>query len=109
MDQQVRVLPDDNGVRVIVCAGEFDQETLGPLKAACTAAANDPTVRRVVLDVTAITFADSSMLNTMLLLLRAGRLVLAGPMPTQLGRLLDITQARELFPTADTVDAARTL
>ncbi|MFJ9080078.1 hypothetical protein ACIRO3_33300 [Streptomyces sp. NPDC102278] len=65
--------------------------------------------RRVVLDVTATTFADSSMLNTMLLLLRAGRLVLAGPMPTKLGRLLDITQARELFPTADTVDAARTL
>ncbi|MFJ5811241.1 hypothetical protein [Streptomyces sp. NPDC093093] len=38
MEQQVRVLPDDDGVRVIVCAGEFDADTLGPLEAASTLA-----------------------------------------------------------------------
>ncbi|MCX5079366.1 STAS domain-containing protein [Streptomyces sp. NBC_00513] len=109
MEQQVRVLPDENGVRVIVCVGDFDAETLGSLKAASTAAIDDPRVRRIVLDVGAITFADSSMLNVMILLLNTGRLVLAGTVPPQLGRLLDVTQAGQLFTTADTVEAARVL
>ncbi|MER6522053.1 STAS domain-containing protein [Streptomyces sp. NPDC001553] len=109
VEQQVRVLPDDNGVRVIVCAGDFDAETLGGLKAASTAAIDDPGVRRIVLHVTGVTFADSSMLNVMILLLNTGRLVLAGTVPPQLGRLLDVTQAGQLFTTADTVEAARNL
>ncbi|MFF3431468.1 STAS domain-containing protein [Streptomyces sp. NPDC002602] len=109
VEQQVRVQPDDNGVRVIVCAGEFDAETLGPLNTAATRAIDDPQVKRIVLDVTDIRFADSTMLNVMLLLLHTGRLVLAGTVPPQLGRLLDVTGARELFPTADTVESARAL
>lgn len=109
VEQQVRVLPDDSGVRVIVCAGEFDAESLGGLKAAATAAIDDPGARRIVLDVTDVTFADSSMLNVMILLLRTGRLVLAGTMPPQLSRLLNLTGAGPLFPTADTVEAARVL
>ncbi|MEU9032692.1 STAS domain-containing protein [Streptomyces sp. NPDC048383] len=109
MAQLVQVLPDEDGVRVIVCRGEFDQDTLGPLKEAGTAAANDPGVRRIILDVTAVTFADSSMLNLMLLLLRTGRLVLAGPLPDRLGRLLDITEARTLFTTTDSIQEARAL
>ncbi|MFJ5811141.1 STAS domain-containing protein [Streptomyces sp. NPDC093093] len=109
MEQQVRVLPDENGVRVLVCAGDFDAETLGGLKVASTAAIDDPGVRRIVLDVTGVTFADSSMLNVMILLLNTGRLVLAGTVPPQLGRLLDVTQAGQLFTTADTVETARGL
>lgn len=49
------------------------------------------------------------MLNVMILLLRTGRLVLAGTMPPQLSRLLNLTGAGPLFPTADTVEAARVL
>ncbi len=109
MEQQVQVQSDEDGVRVIVCGGEFDQDTLNPLEQACTAAADDPGVRRIVLDVTEVTFADSSMLNLMLLVRRTGRLVLAGPLPHQLSRLLDLTEARDLFPTAESIDAARTL
>ncbi|MGW7319613.1 STAS domain-containing protein [Streptomyces sp. NPDC054865] len=109
MDQRVQVLPDVDGVRVIVCGGEFDQDTLGPLKEAGTAAVEDPGVRRIVLDVTAVDFADSSMLNLMLLWRRSGRLVLAGPVPDRLGRLLDVTEARALFITADGLEAAREL
>lgn len=48
------------------------------------------------------------MLNLMLILLRACRLALAGPVPPRLGRVLDLTQARDLFPTADGIDAAGT-
>ncbi|MEU9235587.1 STAS domain-containing protein [Streptomyces subrutilus] len=109
MEQQVQVLPDEGGVRVIVCGGEFDQDTLGPLREACAAAADDPGVRRIVLDVAKVTFVDSSMLNQMLLVRRTGRLVLAGPLPHQLDRLLDLTAARDLFATVEGIDAARTL
>ncbi|MFD9359971.1 STAS domain-containing protein [Streptomyces sp. NPDC060031] len=109
MEQQVQVLPDEDGVRVIVCAGEFDQDTLGPLKTASTKAAYDPGVRRIVLDITAVTFADSVTLSLMLHLLRTGRLVLAGPVPPRLDRLLDLTETRDLFPTADGIEAARIL
>ncbi|MFD3807803.1 STAS domain-containing protein [Streptomyces sp. NPDC058611] len=109
MEQQVRVEPDVGGVRVIVCAGEFDQDTLEPFRAVGTAAAADPEVRRIVLDLRRVSFADSSMLNQMLMLLRTGRLVLAGPVPHQLDRLLLLTQARDLFTIADGVEAARTL
>ncbi|MFD3875748.1 STAS domain-containing protein [Streptomyces sp. NPDC058623] len=109
MEQVVRVLPDEDGVRVIVCGGEFDQDTLGPLREVATAAVDDPGVRRIVLDVTEVTFADSSMLNLMLLLLRSGRLVLAGPVPDRLGMLLDLTEVRALFTTTDGTEAARGL
>ncbi|MET9700894.1 STAS domain-containing protein [Streptomyces sp. NPDC006529] len=109
MEQQVTVLPDEGGVRVIVCEGEFDQDTLRPLKAAGAEAAADPGLRRIVLDVSKIAFGDSSLLNAMLMLLRSGRLVLAGPVPGQLDRLLEITQSRPLFTTADSIEAARAL
>ncbi|MCX5078629.1 STAS domain-containing protein [Streptomyces sp. NBC_00513] len=110
MEQQVLVLPDEgDGVRVIACVGEFDQDTLGSFRQAGNPAVADPAVRRIVLDVSRLTFADSSMLNEMLRLLRSGRLVLAGPLPPGLRRVLELTQAGPLFPVADSVEVARTL
>ncbi|WP_150521109.1 STAS domain-containing protein [Streptomyces subrutilus] len=96
-------------MRVIVCVGEFDQDTLGPLREAGAAAVADPSIRRTVLDVSRAAFADSAMLNQMLRLLRHGRLVLAGPLPGSLARTWEVTEADRLFPTADGVDAARAL
>ncbi|MFF3017200.1 STAS domain-containing protein [Streptomyces sp. NPDC057939] len=109
MEQWVRVLPDEDDVRVIMCAGDFDQDTLQPLDRACANAADDPGVRRIVLDVTRITFADSSMLNLLIRMLRTGRLVVAGPVPPRLERLLELTQVRDLLPTAEGIAAARAL
>ncbi|MFE2922164.1 STAS domain-containing protein [Streptomyces goshikiensis] len=109
MEQQVQAFPDEDGIRVIVCTGEFDQDTIAPLKAACAAAVDDPRVRRIVLDISALAFADSSMLNLMLRVRASGRLVLAGPLPRQLARILDLTSARELFAMADGIGAARAL
>ncbi|MFF4321377.1 STAS domain-containing protein [Streptomyces sp. NPDC001568] len=110
MEQDVLVLPDEgDGVRVIVCSGEFDQGTLEPLRQACAPAVADPAVRRIVLDVSRIAFAGCSMLNTMLYLLRSGRLVLAGPLPRSLARVLELTQADRLFTVAAGVEEARTL
>ncbi|MEU9032584.1 hypothetical protein AB0D46_34780 [Streptomyces sp. NPDC048383] len=62
-----------------------------------------------MLDVSGVAFADSSMLNLMLLLRRTDHLVLAGPLPSQPARLLDITQARALFTLAEGIEAARAL
>ncbi|MFD9381080.1 STAS domain-containing protein [Streptomyces sp. NPDC059999] len=110
VEQEVLVLPDEgDGVRVIVCAGEFDQETLEAFRKAGNPAVADPAVRRIVLDVSRLTFADSSMLNGMLRLLRSGRLVLAGPLPASLERVFELTGAGSLFPIAESVEAARIL
>ncbi|MGW6824247.1 STAS domain-containing protein [Streptomyces sp. NPDC055005] len=108
-EQQLLTLPDQNdAIRVIVCAGEFDQRTLGPLHEAGNAALTDPTIQRIVLDVSRITFADSSMLNEMFRLRRAGDLVLVGPLPPSLARVLELTQAFPLFHITHTIDEART-
>ncbi|MFF3013872.1 STAS domain-containing protein [Streptomyces sp. NPDC057939] len=109
-EQQVLVLPDrHDGVRVIVCAGEFDQRTLGPLSTVGAGALAESAVSRIVLDVSRVTFADSSMLNEMFRLRRGSSLVLVGPLPATLDRVLELTQARELFRIADDIEAARTL
>ncbi|MEU9031201.1 STAS domain-containing protein [Streptomyces sp. NPDC048383] len=97
MEQRVEVRPDEAGVRVIMCAGEFDQDTIGPLRAAADAALADPAVRRIALDVTGVEFADSTFLNLLLRLRRTGRLVLIGPTPHRLNRVFDLTQAGDLF------------
>ncbi|MFD9380838.1 STAS domain-containing protein [Streptomyces sp. NPDC059999] len=110
MEQEVLVLPDEgDGVRVIACVGEFDQDTLEAFRRAANAAVADPALRRIVLDVSRLTFADSSMLNEMLRLLRSGRLVLAGPLPASLERVFELTGVGSLFPTAHSLGAARTL
>ncbi|GHI90410.1 STAS domain-containing protein [Streptomyces xanthophaeus] len=105
--QQVLALPDRNdGARVIVCAGEFDQRTLAAVEEAGAAAIDDPDIRRIVLDISRVTFADSSMLNEMFRLRRNSNLVLVGPLPTSLARVLELTQARALFHVADSIEAA---
>ncbi|MFE9561976.1 STAS domain-containing protein [Streptomyces sp. NPDC006487] len=103
------VSPDIDGARVITCTGEFDQDTLEPLRQAIAGALADP-VRTIVLDVSTITFADSSMLNELIRLWRTGRpMVLAGPLNPQMARLFELTSADQLFVIADSVEAALTL
>ncbi|MER6639682.1 hypothetical protein ABT285_29620 [Streptomyces microflavus] len=56
-----------------------------------------------------MSFADPSMLHLIIHMLHTGPLVLAGPVPLQLGRILDLTKLRDVLPTADGIDVARTL
>ncbi|MCX4776164.1 STAS domain-containing protein [Streptomyces sp. NBC_01264] len=110
MEQLVTVLPDVEGVRVIACAGEFDQDTLEPFSRAVDLAVADPTVRTIVVDVSQVTFADSSMLNALMCLRGTGsRLILSGPIPARLARLFELTSAGQIFTIVDSVDAARAL
>ncbi|MFF1414773.1 STAS domain-containing protein [Streptomyces sp. NPDC058289] len=110
MEQVVTALPDHDGVRVIFCAGEFDQDSLDPFSQAAEEAVADPTVRRIVLDLSQVAFADSSMLNELVRLRRTGHpLVLAGPLAPQLSRLFELTSAHQIFTITDSIDEARAL
>jgi anti-anti-sigma factor len=88
-----------NGAWVVTVRGDLDLESLAAQRTQLerTAAA----VPVLVLDLTAVTFADSSFLNLLLMVRRATDLRLAGA-PGQIMRLLELTGADEvlrLFPT----------
>ncbi|MGW6414882.1 STAS domain-containing protein [Streptomyces sp. NPDC055055] len=86
-----------DGIAQLEAAGEFDVDSVGCLRQALSdAAAEDATC--VQLDVSAVTFGDSSFLHV---LVRArndtDRLVLIGPVPHQLSRLFHLTGTTRLF------------
>ncbi|OKK22928.1 hypothetical protein AMK16_02090 [Streptomyces sp. CB00455] len=89
-------------------AGEFDLDTLGSLQAALDAGENAG-AERVVVDVTRVTFADSSVLNLLLGAHRALPLVLAGPLPDRLAHVLEVTCTDRVFTVAGTLAEARTV
>ncbi|THA46195.1 anti-sigma factor antagonist [Streptomyces sp. A1136] len=104
----VLVLPDEGDTRIIVCRGDFDMDTLTPFTAATQEAVADEGVRRIIIDVAQVTFADSSMLNALLTTHRCGCLILVGPVQDQLGRLLELTGADTVLTVSDSLDTART-
>ncbi|MER6317025.1 STAS domain-containing protein [Streptomyces sp. NPDC001581] len=55
--------PEPDGVRVVVCSGEFDLDAAG-MAAACDHDAAG--ARLLVVDVAGVTFADSSFLNVLI-------------------------------------------
>ncbi|SEE25795.1 anti-anti-sigma factor [Streptomyces sp. TLI_105] len=67
----------------------------------------DPAVRRIILDMSSVTFADSSLLNVLLSIRCSGRLVLAGPLPDQLDRLFEMTGAQTILTVTNSLAAAR--
>ncbi|MFK0221287.1 STAS domain-containing protein [Streptomyces vinaceus] len=53
-----------DSVCVVACSGEFDQDTIGLLQAACDR--ETAGCELLVLDVKDVSFADSSFLNTLI-------------------------------------------
>ncbi|MGW7195308.1 STAS domain-containing protein [Streptomyces chryseus] len=96
---RVEVLPDRNGTRVIVCAGEFDIDSEGLARAALDAAHRDG-IAKTVVDLAGVSFADSSMLNTLIMAHNRQHLVLAGPLHHQVLRLLEISGTASFFTIA---------
>ncbi|MFE5767409.1 STAS domain-containing protein [Streptomyces sp. NPDC056485] len=85
-----------DGDNTVVClSGEFDPDTIHVLRQVL--AATDETMHLVV-DLSGVTFADSSLLHA--LLDARHRIVLAGPLPHQFHRLMDLTGTRRHFTTA---------
>ncbi|MGI5359654.1 STAS domain-containing protein [Streptomyces sp. CA-252508] len=109
MRAQVQAMPDENGTRIILCAGEFDVATSCLLDSALATAAADTTVKRTVVDLSQVSFADSTLLNALVKGHRTQRLVLAGPLSPRLWRILRLSGldtalriAPDLRSTADT-------
>ncbi|MEV7446247.1 STAS domain-containing protein [Streptomyces sp. NPDC091204] len=88
-----------DGVRVVVCSGEFDLDTIGLLIEACDAA--PASAGLLVIDVRQLAFADSSFLNALIRLRNTRALVLQGPLPSQLRRMMEMTGALALFDIRD--------
>ncbi|MFG2623104.1 STAS domain-containing protein [Streptomyces sp. NPDC048507] len=95
----VRVRSGADGELVLLCAGEFDMESAGLLSRAVMSGARN--AQLLVVDVSELEFGDSSFLNVLLGLRRTHEVVLAGPVPSQFRRVLEITGADALFEVRD--------
>ncbi|MFD9359545.1 STAS domain-containing protein [Streptomyces sp. NPDC060031] len=104
---RVRALPDQDGTRVIACAGEFDIDSQGVLSQALDAACRDG-ITRTVLDLEHVCFADSSMLNALIVAHHRQHLVLAGPLSPQVARLFEMTGTDGVLNIAADLTSART-
>jgi stage II sporulation protein AA (anti-sigma F factor antagonist) len=98
----------DQGVRVLALAGEIDHESGGALREALEAAGRDSA--RVVLDLSQVSFMDSSGINIFIVAHRAlgeagGRLRLAAPTEPVL-RTLQIVGVDEVIDCRPTLREA---
>jgi anti-anti-sigma factor len=101
---------DVQGCAVVVASGEIDLDTAPALRAALNAATERSC--RIVLDLTAVTFLDSSGLSVIAGAQHLsgagdgdGSLCLVDPAPI-VRRVLDITRVSQLFPICDSVSEA---
>ncbi|WP_329455126.1 STAS domain-containing protein [Streptomyces sp. NBC_01497] len=98
------------GVAVVRMSGGVDYENAPVLEAEIRRAGEDG-VRLLVADLSALEFADSTLLHVLLETQRrrrrrGTRLVIAGPLHETVGRLFDVTGTRTFFEFASTVEAA---
>ncbi|WP_328862909.1 STAS domain-containing protein [Streptomyces sp. NBC_00306] len=109
----VAVEPSADGVVLISVRGSLDGWSDGDrLVDALTKAAEDRG-RRTVVDLSGLTFADSTALHALLHGRRSHAaagvpLVLAGPMNVKVLRLFEVTGTQEAFQFASSVEQART-
>ncbi|MFI1753522.1 STAS domain-containing protein [Streptomyces sp. NPDC020571] len=93
------------GVCVVGARGPYDLNSITPLAEALDAAAKEHS--KVVLDASGIAFADSALLNLLILTQRSVDLRVAAP-TQQLRRLLDITGVDTHLKVRATVEEAAT-
>ncbi|SMQ14299.1 anti-anti-sigma factor [Streptomyces sp. Ag82_O1-12] len=91
------------GAWVIVARGSYDMDSIAPLSDALGAAVRKHP--KVVLDASGITFADSMLLNLLILTHQAGTLRVVAPSP-QLQRLFEITGVDGVLQTRTSLDDA---
>ncbi|MFI8891767.1 STAS domain-containing protein [Streptomyces paradoxus] len=91
------------GAWVVVARGAYDMDSIAPLAEALDAAVG--TYPKVILDASGITFADSTLLNLLILTHQAGTLRIVAPsLPLQ--RICEITGVDSILETRDSVDDA---
>ncbi|MER7948910.1 STAS domain-containing protein [Streptomyces sp. NPDC096079] len=86
-----------DGTALVHATGEFDMDSVACLHRALADARNDGATL-IRLDLTAVTFGDSFFLHALIRAIRSpGTLILAGPLPTHLRHLFDLTDTTQLF------------
>ncbi|WP_405772625.1 STAS domain-containing protein (plasmid) [Streptomyces sp. NBC_00080] len=96
---------EQDGAWIVVAHGDYDAHTLPPLEEALDTAARKHS--RVVLDVSGVSFADSTFLNLLLRIHHMTSLRIAGPTP-QVRRVLKITGADTVLDTRASIQDALT-
>ncbi|MCX3291898.1 STAS domain-containing protein [Streptomyces sp. NEAU-H22] len=91
------------GAWVVVARGAYDMASISPLSDALRAAVREHP--KVVLDASGITFADSTLLNLLILTHRTGTLRVVAPSP-QLQRLCEITGVDSILEMRASLDEA---
>ncbi|MFF7376799.1 STAS domain-containing protein [Streptomyces massasporeus] len=91
------------GAWVVVAHGSYDMDSITPLSDALGAAVGKHP--KVILDASGITFADSTLLNLLILTHQAGTLRVVAP-SLQLQRLCEITGVDGILETRASVDDA---
>ncbi len=91
------------GAWVVAAHGAYDMHSITPLADALETAAKE--YPKVVLDASGVTFADSTLLNLLILAHQAGPLRVVAPSP-QLQRLCEITGVDSILEIRGTVDDA---
>ncbi|AMW15160.1 anti-anti-sigma factor [Streptomyces qaidamensis] len=92
-----------HGAWVVVARGAYDMDSITPLAEALDAAVR--AYPKVILDAAGITFADSTLLNLLILTHQGGTLRVVAPSP-QLQRLCEITGVDSILETRDSVEDA---
>ncbi|MFD5231244.1 STAS domain-containing protein [Streptomyces qaidamensis] len=92
-----------HGAWVVVARGAYDMDSITPLADALDAAVRK--YPKVILDASGITFADSTLLNLLILTHQAGALRVVAP-PPQLQRLCEITGVDSILETRSSVEDA---
>ncbi|WP_405578528.1 STAS domain-containing protein [Streptomyces sp. NBC_01190] len=100
----------DGNTAVVRITDEIDADS-APLLAETLEQAALRAPARTVVDLSAVPFADSSILHALLTAQRrhedlGGKLVVAGPFSPIVGRLFEVTGTASLFTLADTFDQA---
>ncbi|MFF8431753.1 STAS domain-containing protein [Streptomyces sp. NPDC016566] len=96
---------EQSGAWVIVAHGSFDMDSIPPLRKAMETAA--AAYSKVIVDISGVTFADSTFLNLLLRVHRLSTLRVVGPSP-QFERVLAITGADTVLDIRTTVADAVT-
>ncbi|MEU3889831.1 STAS domain-containing protein [Streptomyces sp. NPDC029041] len=91
------------GAWVVVARGSYDMDSITPLADALAVAVREHP--KVILDASGITFADSTLLNLLILTHQAGALRVVEP-SAQLQRLCEITGVDTILETRDSLDVA---
>ncbi|MGW3331775.1 STAS domain-containing protein [Streptomyces rubiginosohelvolus] len=111
-DRQPQPTEVPPGMAVLRLRGDLDFEDASSLaEAVRQALVEDPRV--LAIDVSSVTFADSSMLRTLVetqqhMEDRSGAMVLVGPITPPMRRLLEITATDQLFAVAENLSQAVT-